>query len=90
MSGLALKRDMGQASTRLREEETYAPRQVETRKQMVDSDIANLMRQDGDREQQLLKQQMFEKYAPNKPKGSTEDQQAAGDFEEATAVLRFG
>ena len=28
MSGLAMKRDVGQASTRLREEETYAPRQA--------------------------------------------------------------
>merc|ERR1712137_467200 len=32
MSGLALKRDVGVASTRLREEETYAPRQVEHRR----------------------------------------------------------
>ena len=31
MSGLAMKRDVGQASTRLREEETYAPRQAERR-----------------------------------------------------------
>ena len=30
MSGLAMKRDVGQASTRLREEETYAPRQAKS------------------------------------------------------------
>lgn len=38
MSGLALKRDMGVASTRLREEETYAPRQVEHRKMFTEED----------------------------------------------------
>lgn len=36
MSGLALKRDMGLQATRLREEETYAPKQVEHRKQMTE------------------------------------------------------
>merc|ERR1719382_1239785 len=38
MSGLALRRDVGVASTRLREEETYAPRQVEHRKQMTEEE----------------------------------------------------
>merc|ERR1711948_57728 len=38
MSGLALKRDMGIASSRLREEETYAPKQVEHRKQMTEEE----------------------------------------------------
>merc|ERR1719145_128013 len=38
MSGLALKRDVGVASTRLREEETYQPRQVEHRKEMTEEE----------------------------------------------------
>merc|ERR1719145_326913 len=39
MSGLALKRDIGVASTRLREEETYAPRQVEHRKHQEEEEM---------------------------------------------------
>merc|ERR1712100_85546 len=73
MSGLALKRDVGIASSRLREEETYAPRQVEKRKQLTEEEEMELRKQErarleADRELQLRQQQLFEKYGTNNPK----------------------
>lgn len=49
-------------------------------------------RQEGerDREQQLLKQQLFEKYGTNNPRNASKDQQSSGDLEEGAAVLRLG
>ncbi|CAJ1446858.1 unnamed protein product, partial [Effrenium voratum] len=89
MSGLAMKRDVGQASTRLREEETYAPRQVEHRKQMAEELNLGRPETERDREQQLLKQQLFEKYGNINPRAVTKEQQPA-DFEEDSARLRLG
>merc|ERR1712190_520843 len=46
MSGLASKRDMGVAATRLREEETYAPKQIEHRKQITEDEKTKQMLDD--------------------------------------------
>merc|ERR1719356_1354147 len=72
MSGLALKRDIGVASTRLREEETYAPRQVEHRKQMTEEDEMERRkemreREFQDHEKRQLMQQLYEKYGSAQP-----------------------
>lgn len=84
MSGLALKRDIGVASTRLREEETYAPRQVEHRKQMTEEEEMERRKEEReklfqDHEKRQLMQQIYEKYGmthpPPKPK-EPEDQPA--------------
>eukprot|EP00439_Symbiodinium_sp_Y106_P063014 s1072_g9.t1 len=91
MSGLAMKRDVGQASTRLREEETYAPRQVEHRKQMADESILGRPETERDREQQLLKQQLFEKYGNINPRTNAKEQQQPADMDiEDASVLRLG
>merc|ERR1711972_696012 len=71
MSGLASKRDMGVAATRLREEETYAPRQVDhrhkvTEEERITNEIRNRSRTEQDQEQQQRMQQLFEKYGSNK------------------------
>merc|ERR1712139_519306 len=76
MSGLALKRDMGVASTRLREEETYAPRQIEHRKQMTEEDEQERrkeerLRLEGDTEHNQRMQQLYQKYG-----GSAQGKQA--------------
>lgn len=94
MSGLALKRDMGVASARLREEETYAPRQVEKRKQMteeeeMESRKADRARLEMDRELGLRQQQLFEKYGTNNPKDKA-PKDASQDGTEAPEVLRLG
>merc|ERR1712078_326366 len=73
MSGLATKRDVGVASSRLREEETYAPRQVEKRKQLTEEEEMERRKEERarlemDRELQLRQQQLFEKYGTNNPK----------------------
>merc|ERR1712039_300694 len=72
MSGLASKRDMGIAATRLREEETYVPKQVDSRKQETETEKTKKMlddrdKQNQDREQQQRMQQLFEKYGTQKP-----------------------
>merc|ERR1712228_454884 len=94
MSGLALKRDMGVASTRLREEETYAPRQIEHRKQMTEEDQEERrkeerLRLEGDTEHNQRMQQLYQKYG-----GSAQAKQAAGgdagDEVEAPETLRLG
>ncbi|CAE7695859.1 SRL1, partial [Symbiodinium pilosum] len=91
MSGLAMKRDVGQASTRLREEETYAPRQVEHRKQIADESILSRPETERDREQQLLKQQLFEKYGNINPRTTAKEQQQPADMDiEDASVLRLG
>ncbi|CAE7874676.1 PRPF38B, partial [Symbiodinium microadriaticum] len=91
MSGLAMKRDVGQASTRLREEETYAPRQVEHRKQMADESILGRPETERDREQQLLKQQLFEKYGNINPRTNPKEQQQPADMDiEDASVMRLG
>lgn len=89
MSGLAMKRDVGQASTRLREEETYAPRQVEHRQKMPDSEmLLGRPESERDREKELLKQQLFEKYGNINPRVATKEQPPA-DPEESDR-LRLG
>lgn len=89
MSGLAMKRDVGQASTRLREEETYAPRQVEHRQKMPDSDmLLGRPESERDREKELLKQQLFEKYGNINPRAATKEQPPADP--EETDRLRLG
>lgn len=86
MSGLAMKRDVGQASTRLREEETYAPRQVEHRKQMSESEmLLGRPESERDREKELLKQQLFEKYGNINPRAAAKEQKPA-DPEESERV----
>mmetsp|Transcript_45015 Transcript_45015/g.100723 ORF Transcript_45015/g.100723 Transcript_45015/m.100723 type:complete len:87 (+) Transcript_45015:3-263(+) len=86
-----MKRDVGQASTRLREEETYAPRQVEHRKQMADESILGRPESERDREQQLLKQQLFEKYGNINPRTSVKEQQQPVDMDiEDASRLRLG
>merc|ERR1712176_1685982 len=67
MSGLALRRDMGVQSTRLREEETYAPRQVEHRKIFTEEDEQERrkeerLRLEGDPEHNQRMQQLYQKY----------------------------
>merc|ERR1712060_181616 len=57
MSGLALKRDVGSAATRLREEETYAPKQVEHRKKMTEEEAEQHLRDERDKMQQDREQQ---------------------------------
>lgn len=98
MSGLALKRDMGVASTRLREEETYAPRQVEHRKQMTEEEETELRKVERDKqfqdhEKRQLMQQLYEKYgtAPPQqgPKGA-QGQPTVLPGEEQPEVLRLG
>eukprot|EP00933_Yihiella_yeosuensis_P028459 TRINITY_DN22292_c0_g1_i2.p1 TRINITY_DN22292_c0_g1~~TRINITY_DN22292_c0_g1_i2.p1 ORF type:complete len:730 (+),score=196.09 TRINITY_DN22292_c0_g1_i2:271-2190(+) len=91
MSGLALKRDMGIASARLREEETYAPRQVEHLKQMTEAELMDRAKKEGelDREKQARMQQLFEKYGNVQSQKNKE--QSQGQFlEENAEVLRFG
>jgi len=89
MSGLAMKRDVGQASTRLREEETYAPRQVEHRQKMPDSEmLLGRPESERDREKELLKQQLFEKYGNINPRVVPKEQPPA-DPEESDR-LRLG
>eukprot|EP00438_Fugacium_kawagutii_P016719 Skav227663 [mRNA] locus=scaffold58:600807:605683:- [translate_table: standard] len=89
MSGLAMKRDVGQASTRLREEETYAPRQVEHRQKMPDSEILlGRPESERDREKELLKQQLFEKYGNINPRAATKEPAPADPDE--TDRLRLG
>eukprot|EP00929_Paragymnodinium_shiwhaense_P040938 TRINITY_DN21299_c0_g2_i1.p1 TRINITY_DN21299_c0_g2~~TRINITY_DN21299_c0_g2_i1.p1 ORF type:complete len:764 (-),score=190.83 TRINITY_DN21299_c0_g2_i1:67-2358(-) len=96
MSGLAMKRDMGTASTRLREEETYAPRQMDTRKQLTEEDYAEQrreerQRQELDSEQRQRMQQLFEKYGAGAQRpGSKDSTSAAAVPEEAPDVLRLG
>lgn len=67
MSGLALKRDMGIAASRLREDETYAPRQVDHRKQLTPEEEEEQRRQerakfDADRQQSIQMQNIYKKY----------------------------
>mmetsp|Transcript_22851 Transcript_22851/g.41378 ORF Transcript_22851/g.41378 Transcript_22851/m.41378 type:complete len:723 (-) Transcript_22851:47-2215(-) len=94
MSGLALRRDLGLASSRLREEETYAPRQVERRKEMTEEEEMERrrlerVRQEMDPERQARMQQLYEKYgvANPKEKGSKD---APAAMEEAPEMLRLG
>lgn len=93
MSGLALKRDVGVASTRLREEETYAPRQVEHRKQVEEErkKDAEERKKDAvqDREQQLRLQQLYEKYGSANQSKQGKEGGPADEVEEAE-VLRLG
>lgn len=98
MSGLALKRDMGMASTRLREEETYAPRQVEHRKVYTEEDEMERrkeerVRNEMDREAQVRMQQLYEKYGsahpPARP-GGQQEEPAPDPAVEAPEVLRLG
>jgi len=94
MSGLALKRDVGLASARLREEETYAPRQVERRKMITEEEeiekrIELRRTTEEDREKNQRMQQLYEKYGTAKPpEGHKKDVDA--DLEEAPDVLRLG
>eukprot|EP00927_Polykrikos_kofoidii_P049473 TRINITY_DN43517_c0_g1_i1.p1 TRINITY_DN43517_c0_g1~~TRINITY_DN43517_c0_g1_i1.p1 ORF type:complete len:800 (+),score=132.33 TRINITY_DN43517_c0_g1_i1:146-2545(+) len=100
MSGLALKRDMGVASTRLREEETYAPRQIEHRKQMTEEEEQERRKEERcrlevDREQSLRMQQLFERYGSANlvkrgPKTPAEEGQQPQVPEESPDVLRLG
>jgi len=104
MSGLALKRDVGVASTRLREEETYAPRQVEHRRQMTEEEEMERRKEERarhemDREQQMRLQQLYEKYGSTHPqlrtpaiagKGTGKEATPAAAIEEAPEVLRLG
>mmetsp|Transcript_53442 Transcript_53442/g.116682 ORF Transcript_53442/g.116682 Transcript_53442/m.116682 type:complete len:85 (+) Transcript_53442:1-255(+) len=84
-----MKRDVGQASTRLREEETYAPRQVEHRQKMPDSEmLLGRPESERDREKELLKQQLFEKYGNINPRAATKEQPPADP--EETDRLRLG
>lgn len=90
MSGLALKRDVGVASSRLREEETYAPRQVERRKQMGEE--LNFERATEDGRGSRLQQQIYEKYS-GQQKQKDGDQEWGGqdwDDQERPEVLRLG
>jgi len=92
MSGLALKRDMGSASTRLREEETYAPRQVEHRKQTPEEEEQERRKQErlrleADPEHSLRMQQLFEKYGSVRGSKDAVPQAAVEDQPE---VLRLG
>merc|ERR1712139_333414 len=95
MSGLALKRDVGVASSRLREEETYAPRQVERRKELTEEELLEKRKQERarlemDRELQLRQQQLFEKYGANNPKEKAAPKDAPADWDQAPDVLRLG
>jgi len=98
MSGLAMKRDLGTQSTRLREEETYASRQVErsertSRGKMVEEQDAVQLRAktEAERENQKFQQALYEKYgvAAQKPAtGKKEDTPSAAV--EAPEILRLG
>uniref|UniRef100_A0A7S4T2A5 Pre-mRNA-splicing factor 38 n=1 Tax=Alexandrium monilatum TaxID=311494 RepID=A0A7S4T2A5_9DINO len=93
MSGLALKRDVGVASTRLREEETYAPRQVEHRRQMTEEEEMERRKEERDRqlqdrEKQKQLQQLYEKYGTNHPNRPGGSEQPPGT--EEPEVLRLG
>lgn len=95
MSGLATKRDVGVASSRLREEETYAPRQVEKRKQLTEEEELERRKEerakmDSDRELQLRQQRLFEKYSTNNPKDKGASRDADAALHEAPEVLRLG
>lgn len=95
MSGLATKRDVGVASSRLREEETYAPRQVEKRKQLTEEEELERRkeeraRMESDRELQLRQQRLFEKYGTNNPKEKGISKEADARLHEAPEVLRLG
>jgi len=90
MSGLALKRDVGVASSRLREEETYAPRQVERRKQMgeeLNFERASATEQHGSRLQAI-----YEKYSgqQRKEKVAEEEWAQGWDDQDRPEVLRLG
>merc|ERR1712060_826547 len=98
MSGLALKRDVGVAATRLREEETYAPRQVEHRKQMTEEEEMERRKEEReaafkDHEKRQLMQQLYEKYGTSQAaaKGQKEyDNLTSLPGEEQPEVLRLG
>lgn len=95
MSGLALKRDMGVASTRLREEETYAPRQIEHRKQMTEEDEQELrkeerLRLEGDRDYQSKMQMLYEKYGSANKAAAKQQESMGTASEDAQEVLRLG
>jgi len=99
MSGLALKRDVGVASTRLREEETYAPRQVEHRRQMTEEDMMERQKEENDRryqdrEKNMHMQQLFEKYGVTKEQKSSgatgKEAEKPADTIEEPEVLRLG
>jgi len=95
MSGLALKRDIGVASTRLCAEETYAPRQVEHRKQMTEEEELERRNQERqkeavDHEKRALMQQVYEKYGTAQQPSKASQQQAGIPGDEEADVLRLG
>jgi len=95
MSGLALKRDIGVASTRLREEETYAPRQVEHRKQMTEEEEMEERKklresEFQDQEKRQLMQKLYEKYGSTAPPAPKNSGPTALTGEEQPEVLRLG